>query len=76
MVRDREAIALFFSLWFFFLPSPKVTSLPSAVWAIWSHLLDNSHPATKTALLLLWTRAFCVAGSGLCPDAFDLAGTL
>lgn len=74
MIRDREAIALFFSLWYFFLPSLKVTSFPSAVWAIWSHLLDNSHPVTKTALLLPWKRAFCMAGSGLYPHAFDLPG--
>lgn len=50
------------SPWPFFLPSPEVTSLPPAVWAIWRHLLDDSHPATKLALLFPWTRSYRMAG--------------
>jgi hypothetical protein len=67
MVRDREAFALSVSLCFFFLPSLDMTSLPPAVWTIWTHILDNSHPSTKLALFFFleqghteWLEVACI----------------
>lgn len=70
---DTKAFALSVSL-AFLSAEPRGDVTATSCLGYLSHLLDNSHFATKLALLFPWTRSYQMTRSNLYPDVFNLGG--